>query len=177
MRSPILEYLASYGVDPAYLIIALFVMLLVLIILHIRVLSRVKKLYRKYDRFMRGKDMESMEDVVNSQFDRLEKLEAADEEQRQQITAILENLQKVYQKTGLVKYDAFREMSGDLSYALALLDQNDNGVIISSMYSREGCYSYIKEIIKGESAINMSEEEKEALNLAKSSTSKAVLQE
>lgn len=177
MQSPILEYLASYGIDPAYLIIGLFVLLLLLIILHIRVLSKVKQLYRKYDRFMRGKDMESMEEVVNSQFDRLEKLEAADQEQREQITAILQNLQKVYQKTGLVKYDAFREMSGDLSYALALLDQNDNGVIISSMYSREGCYSYIKEIIKGESAINMSEEEKEALDIAKASVVESALQE
>ncbi|MCD8097271.1 MAG: DUF4446 family protein [Lachnospiraceae bacterium] len=166
MNSPILEYLASYGIDPAYLIIALAVLILVLIILYINVLCKFKKLYRSYDRFMRGKDMESLEDTVMKQFDRLDALEASDQQKGKQIEAILENLQTVYQKTGLVKYDAFREMSGKLSYALALLDKNNTGILINSMYSREGCYAYVKEIIKGESYINMSEEEQEALNIA-----------
>ncbi|MCD8241224.1 MAG: DUF4446 family protein [Lachnospiraceae bacterium] len=115
---------------------------------------------------MRGKDMESMEDIVMKQFDRLDALEVSDQQKGRQIEAISENLQSVYQKTGLVKYDAFREMSGKLSYALALLDKNNNGILINSMYSREGCYAYVKEIIKGESYINMSEEEQEALNIA-----------
>ena len=57
-------------------------------------------------------------------------------------------------------------MSGKLSYSLALLDKENNGILINSMYSREGCYSYVKEIIKGESYINLSEEEAEALKLA-----------
>ena len=115
---------------------------------------------------MRGKDMESLEDTVISQFDHLERLEALGQEHQSKISGIEEHLQKVYQKIGLVKYDAFREMSGKLSYALALLDENNNGIIVSSMYSREGCYSYAKEIVHGESAINLSEEEKEALDSA-----------
>ncbi|MCD8362576.1 MAG: DUF4446 family protein [Lachnospiraceae bacterium] len=166
MNSPIFEYLASYGIDPAYLIIILAVLIVVLIILYVNVLCKFKKLYRSYDRFMRGKDMESMEDTMMKQFDRIEALEASDQQKSKQIEAIFENLQTVYQKTGLVKYDAFREMSGKLSYALALLDKNNNGILINSMYSREGCYAYVKEIIKGESYINMSEEEQEALNIA-----------
>ena len=66
----------------------------------------------------------------------------------------------------MVKYDAFREMSGKLSYSVALLDKEDNGILLSSMYSREGCYSYVKEIINGESSINLSEEEAKALRTA-----------
>ena len=66
----------------------------------------------------------------------------------------------------MVKYDAFREMSGALSYSLALLDQKNDGILISSMYSREGCYNYIKEIVKGESYIELSEEEAESLDRA-----------
>ncbi|MBS6396469.1 MAG: DUF4446 family protein [Clostridiales bacterium] len=166
MNSPILEYLAAYGIDPAYIIIGLFVVTLVLIVLHIRTLCKMKQLYRGYDRFMRGKDMESMEDTIWKQFQRIEKLEASDEKKQRKIDEISENLMSVYQKTGLVKYDAFREMSGKLSYALALLDKNNNGIMVSSMYSREGCYSYIKEIIRGESYINLSEEEEEALKIA-----------
>ena len=146
--------------------LSLLVLILILFILYIRTLCRMKKFYRAYDRFMRGKDMESMEDTMIKQFDRLEALEASDEKKEKQISEIFENLQIVYQKTGLVKYDAFREMSGKLSYALALLDKNNNGFMVNSMYSREGCYSYVKEIIKGESYITLSEEEQEALKMA-----------
>lgn len=166
MNSPILEYLASYGVDPAYIMIGLFVIIFILIILYIRTQMKLKKLYRNYDRFMRGKDMESMEETVWSQFDRIEKLEESDKKMQEDISSIFKNLKSVYQKAGMVKYDAFREMSGKLSYALALLDQENNGVMISSMYSREGCYSYIKEIMHGESRINLSEEEEKALKIA-----------
>lgn len=166
MRSPILEYLASYGIDPAYIILALLGLILILIVIYIIILCKLKKVTRLLDKFMRGKDMESMEDTVLKCFERLDALEESDEIKKKQMEEILENLQSVYQKSGLVKYDAFREMSGKLSYALALLDKNNNGVLINSMYSREGCYSYVKEIIKGESYINLSEEEKEALQKA-----------
>ena len=71
-----------------------------------------------------------------------------------------------YQKVGIVKYDAFNEMGGKLSFALTLLDGNDSGYIINAMHSREGCYLYIKEIVKGESYIELAEEEAESLERA-----------
>lgn len=166
MNSFILEYLASYGIDPAYIIIGLFAVTVFMIILHIVVLFKMRKLYKKYDRFMRGSDMESMEEVVWKQLERLDELEESDKEKKMEMRNIERILHSTYQKTGLVKYDAFREMSGKLSYALVLLDQNDNGVIINSMYSREGCYSYVKEVIHGETDINLSEEEEKALKIA-----------
>lgn len=166
MNSPILEYLASYGIDPAYIIIGLLAVVFVLIILYIIVICKMRKLFHIYKRFMKGKDMESMEEVILAQFERMEALERSSEDNNNDIKKLEENIQKAYQKAGLVKYDAFREMSGGLSYSLALLDKNDNGVVVSSMYSREGCYSYAKEIIHGESSINLSEEEKEALKKA-----------
>lgn len=166
MNSPIFELLSSYGIDPAWLVIFLMVIVIAMMVLYFRVLSRMKKLYRKYDRFMRGSDMESLEETIWKQFDRIEKLEESDKKKQNEIDRIFENLKSVYQKRGLVKYDAFREMSGKLSYALALLDQEDNGILISSMYSREGSYSYAKNIVHGKSAINLSEEEEKALKLA-----------
>ena len=167
MNSPILEYLSSMGIDPAYLMIGLFVIVIILIILYIRTLGQLKKLYRKYDRFMRGKDMESMEETVWKQFDRIEALEKSDQEKQEVIERILENLQNVYQKTGLVKYDAFNEMAGKLSFVIALLNNDNSGIVLNAMHSREGCFTYAKEIIKGESFIPLSEEEKQALEQAK----------
>ena len=71
-----------------------------------------------------------------------------------------------YQKIGIVKYDAFHEMGGDLSFALTMLDENDNGWILNAMHSREGCYTYIKEVVKGQSYIELAEEESESLERA-----------
>ena len=74
------------------------------------------------------------------------------------------------QKVGLVKYDAFNEMGGKLSFSLAMLNESDNGFVLNAVHSREGCYTYIKEIIDGNSIITLAEEEQEALKMAKEST-------
>ena len=170
MNSMISIFLTSNGIDPFYVKAGIFalilILFLILLIMQIRLMGKFKKLYRTYDRFMRGKDMESMEETVLAQFERIEALEKSNEEKDRQIESIFENLQHVYQKIGLVKYDAFREMSGKLSYALALLDKENNGVMINSMYSREGCYSYVKTISGGKCSIEMSEEEQKALKIA-----------
>ena len=71
-----------------------------------------------------------------------------------------------YQKVGIVKYNAFQEMGGQLSFALTLLDENDNGWLLNSMHSQEGCYLYIKEIVKGESELELTQEETESLEKA-----------
>ena len=67
---------------------------------------------------------------------------------------------------GLVKYDACNQMGGQLSFSLALLDENNNGFIINSVHSVEGCYSYTKEIKQGESTISLGDEEAKALAIA-----------
>ena len=149
-----------------YISIALSVCCVILLILVIISLCKLKTLKRRVDSLTRGKDTESMEDIILSYLQRVESLEEGEEITRAALTAIKDNLKITYQKKGLVKYDAFREMSGALSYSLALLDKENNGVLISSMYSREGCYTYAKDIINGESKINLSEEETEALKQA-----------
>lgn len=144
----------------------LAVLCLVSIILLIVSLCKLKKLRRRVDALTRGKDAESMEETILKLFDRIEFLEDAEQKTHRDIKEIKDNLKITYQKTGLVKYDAFREMSGALSYSLALLDKENNGVLITSMYSREGCYTYAKEIANGECKLNLSEEEEEALKQA-----------
>ena len=146
--------------------IALAVVCLITIILLIITLCKLKKLNRRIDTLTRGKDAETMEDSILNFFEKVEALEDAENKMHRDIREIKENLKITYQKTGLVKYDAFREMSVALSYSLALLDKENNGILISSMYSREGCYTYAKDIVKGECKINLSDEEAEALKQA-----------
>ena len=109
-----------------------------------------------------------MEETILSCIEKNEQIDQMNQLLREDIVSLRKNQRITYQKMGIVKYNAFREMSGDLSYALALLDQEDNGFIINSVYAKEGGYSYIKEIIRGESSILLSDEEKAALNKAKS---------
>ena len=149
-----------------YVMIGLAGVSLVSIIILIITLCKLKKLNRRVDQLTRGKNTESLEDIILSFLKRVESLEEGEEITRAALSAIKDNLKITYQKSALVKYDAFREMSGALSYSLALLDKENNGVLISSMYSREGCYTYAKDVIKGECKINLSEEEAEALKQA-----------
>ncbi|MEH2957088.1 DUF4446 family protein [Candidatus Merdisoma sp. JLR.KK006] len=168
MNSPVLDYIYQYtGIDPAYYLFAIVLLLVVLIIIIIIVLCKQKKLKKRIEAFLEGKDGKSLEEELLSY---MEKVQIADKENKklQVEIEVLKKIQRMtYQKMGMVKYDAFREMSGELSYALALLDQEENGFIINSVYANEGSYSYVKQIVKGECQINLSEEEEKALNQAK----------
>jgi len=70
------------------------------------------------------------------------------------------------QKVGMVRFNPFSEIGGDQSFSAAFLDKNNNGVVITSLYSREGNRVYGKAIKKGGSEHSLSEEEKEAIEKA-----------
>ena len=163
MESKILEAL---GMDVGILIVSLFVLVLILFILVIGVNMKYTRLKSSYNSFMRGKDGKTLEDSIFERFEELDHLTELTLKNRQAIRKVNEEMRTNYQKVGIVKYDAFHEMGGKLSFALTLLDGNNNGYIINSMHSREGCYNYITEIVKGESYIELSEEEAESLDRA-----------
>jgi len=83
----------------------------------------------------------------------------------------LENLKKEsqfsIQKIGLVRFNPFKEIGGDQSFSVALLDSNDSGIVITSLYTREGNRVYGKPIEKGLSKYLLSEEENQVLEIAK----------
>ena len=150
----------------AYIILGMAGVILILLILMIVNLVQNRRLKRKYNRFMMGKDCRSLEDNLIRRVNEIEELIASNEKNQRNIEKIARNLNSTYQKLGMVKYDAFHEMGGKLSFSLALLNKENDGFIINAMHSREGCYTYIKEIIKGNSVIPLSEEEREALETA-----------
>ena len=115
---------------------------------------------------MSGKDAKTLEDTLIQRLDQVDSLLESNEENDRNIKVLYKNMQRTYQKMGLIKYDAFHEMGGKLSFSLAMLDMRNNGFIINAMHTREGCYTYIKEIIDGNSVIVLSEEEQEALKRA-----------
>lgn len=161
-----LDFFGIFQVQLLYVILGLLGCIVILLILLILTMSRQKALKRTLEKFMTGKDAKSLESLVTTRFAEIDALKDAEKKNRTQIRRINESLKFSYSKTGIVKYDAFHEMGGKLSFALAVLDNRNNGYIINAMHSREGCYTYIKEIINGESYIVLGEEEKEALEKA-----------
>ncbi len=160
----------TLGIDMGYVLIGLAGFSLVLFILTIALFIKMGKINKKYKKFMQGANGENLEKQFLKRFAEVDELQYESRKLQEEIEKITENLLITYQKIGIVKYDAFKEMGGKLSFALALLNGNNDGFILNSMHSsREGCYTYIKEIIKGESFVVLAEEERQALEAAKKS--------
>lgn len=166
MNSKILNALGIGSIDPMIFILILTFLCIILFVLVIVLNAKLGKLSEKYDGFMKGKDMESMEDLIMKRFGEMDKILKDTNKNQKDIEVIFESMKSVVQKTGIVKYDAFHEMGGKLSFALAMLDGKNTGFVLNAMHSREGCYTYIKEIINGESYIPLGAEEKKALEQA-----------
>lgn len=154
-----------------YISIGLTIFSIILMIFLIILSLKQSKLNKKYKEFMTGASGQNLEDQVLSRFSEVDKLKADAETVNNEINKMKENLLITYQKIGVVKYDAFKEMGGKLSFVLAFLDKNNNGILMNSVHSsREGCYIYLKEIIKGESFLELSEDERTALDQALNSS-------
>ena len=166
-----LDFFGLFSVDTLYVILGMTVVMAVMLVFLIINSVKIKKMKLTYTSFMSGKDGKSLEEVILKRFKEVDELKKEDEAKKVQLDDINESLRYAFSKMGMVKYDAFNEMGGKLSFALALLDNRNNGFLINAMHSREGCYTYVKEIINGESYINLGEEEKKALNKAINSES------
>lgn len=163
MENSILNRLA---IDPGIIIILLMIMVVILLIWQVKTSFRISRFMKKYKSFMRGKDGISLEKTILRNMNDIDMLMESSKNHMEEIRQIKEIQLHTLNKTAIVKYDAFKEMGGKLSFALAMLDQENSGFVMNAIHSREGCYTYIKEIVKGESYIALGEEEKEALRQA-----------
>lgn len=163
MQDSLLQYI---GVDPAYIIIGLLALVVILFIMVFVQMGRISSLKKRMQAFMSGKSTESLEEELKIRFRELDALKETSLNHTRGLNEIAEFIKLPYSKLGIVKYDAFREMGGKMSFVLCILNDKNDGMLMNSVHSREGCYTYIKEIIKGESYIELSEEEREALDNA-----------
>lgn len=167
--STLLDRMGLGAFDLGYLLIVqlvVAVLLIALIVLLIVQICKTEKLKKRLNQFVLGKDGASLEQDIVALFEDNKFLKNSAEKNKKDIRTLYKKLENAYQKMGLVKYDAFNQMGGQLSFSLALLDENNNGFIINSVHSTEGCYSYTKEIRNGESTISLGKEEEEALAIA-----------
>ena len=161
-----LDVFGLFSVPTLYVLIGISVLLIVAIILSIVAIAKSSAMKKKYNIMMEGSEGKSIEKIIKEYTDDVKLLKETYENNTKSIKDIYDKMQYTFQKVGIVKYDAFHEMGGKLSFALAMLDKENSGFVLNAIHSREGCYTYVKEIVKGESYIVLGEEEKEALRQA-----------
>ena len=116
----------------------------------------------EFDLFKEEKLPKNIREVSNY----IKKLEKKVEALSEEIKNLKKDSKFSVQKTGLVRYNPFQDLGGDQSFSIALLDGNNNGVVITSLYAREGNRVFAKSIEKGESKYSLSGEEIEAIKKA-----------
>ena len=166
MNSNFLESIGLGNLDIGYVLAGFLAAILILLVLVIVQIAKTSRLKKRYEKFMRGKEAKSLEKEIIGLYEDNKFLKISTEKNRNDIRILYKKLESAFQKVGLVRYDAFQQMGGQLSFSLALLDENNNGFIINCVHSTDGCYSYTKEIRRGESKISLGEEEKKALTIA-----------
>ena len=154
-------------IDPGYILILMMVMIVILFVLQVKNSFKIDRFMKKYKSFMRGKDGISLEKTILRNINEIDMLMESSKNHMEQIRQLKEIQLHTLNKTAIVKYDAFKEVGGTLSFVLTLLTKENDGLIMNSMHSnKEGCYIYIKDVKAGEVFVNLSEEERQSLEQA-----------
>ncbi len=161
-----MESVTIFGMKLEVLIIIMLVLLVLAIAGFVVVLIMHLKLKKRYDKFMLGKNAASLEEEIQDLFEINKAVVEKVKENRKDIRKLYKKLTKAFQRIGIVKYDAYQQMGGLLSFSMAMLDEDNDGFILNSVHSTEGCYTYTKEIVNGECQLELGNEEKMALEKA-----------
>ena len=149
-----------------YMVIGAIVLSLAMIVLFIIWIRKQDRLKARMDYFMRSSRREPLEETLRRVVDDNQKVKIQIKNNNAAIEKINENLITAYRKIGVVKFNAFPGMAGKMSSSIALLNNENNGIIINSIHGQEGCYTYVKEIMNGKSINPLTKEDEEALKIA-----------
>ena len=149
-----------------YLIFS-FILNILFIILFIINYIRLANMKKSYDKFMKklGKG-NNIEEMLKNHLDKIEFVQRQNQEILDYCRKIDKDFTKTISKVGIYRYSAFRDTGSDLSFTLALLNKNNDGVVLNGIYSREMSNIYAKPIKNAESTYTLSNEEKEAIQKA-----------
>ena len=140
---------------------------LILLILVIVLMFFVINMNKKYIKFMKqlGKG-ENLDEMLKKYLKDVEEIKQDNSEIKAYYTKLDYDIGSSVQKVGLIRYNAFQNVGSDLSFAIALLDRENNGVVLNGLYGSESSNIYAKPIKNGISTYKLSEEEEEAIKIA-----------
>ena len=161
----------NIGIDVGVVVLVLLILTLILIFATLRLTLSVYRLKIRYKDvkkrdYRKSSSDSELEKNMKDKFKDIDRLNNMTDIHMDDIKSLKSRYDSTLSKYGIVKYDAFDDVGGKLSFVLAMLDMNNTGFVLNSIRSRENCFLYIKEIVKGESYIMLSKEEVEALRRA-----------
>ena len=149
-----------------YIVTVLMGISLIFLILILILFVKNKRLNKRYNSFMRGTQTD-IEGLLIRSMEKIDKVQDDSQYVKESITHIQEQIKRCVQKIGVVRYGAVPGVGADLSFVIAFLDEQDNGVVINGIYTRDGSYTYAKPIVGGKSTHVLSDEENQAIKKAK----------
>jgi Na+-transporting methylmalonyl-CoA/oxaloacetate decarboxylase gamma subunit len=151
-----------------YITLGLAIIVVILIILVYVLFRALGSLEKKYKKLMRGTNNKNIEEIIHGYMDKVDNALDISNETKQQLQFAEAKISSCIQRFSIVRYKAFDDVGSDLSFSIALLDANNNGVVVTGIYGRNDSTTYAKPIDKGISRYDLSEEEqrvlKEAIN-------------
>ena len=161
------ELLKLISDNSSYIILGLSGVSVLLLIVVIYQSISISGLKKRYDKMMTGEETgTSFEKKMLDHIEEVRRVSAANEKLNEKAKEMDALLNLAITKVGVIRFRAFEDMGSDLSYAVALLDSNDDGVILSSIFGREDSRSYVKPIEHGKSSYTLTKEEEEAMRKA-----------
>jgi len=158
------NYITTYASE---IVIFFLVLNMVLFLALLIELAKNRSLKRRFLDLTSNQDFKSLEEIIKLTNEKVEYFEEVLKALTKSHRVLSENAKLCIKKVGIVRYDAFENVGSKLSFALALLDEFDTGVVINSIYSREGCSVYAKPIENGLSKYPLSAEEMQAIDIAR----------
>ena len=139
------------------------IILAILLVINVFLLIGILQLKKKVKIFLKGKKVKDLEEVISGQLKRIKGAEANIKKLSEWNKELQEIVDISITKIGLVRFNPFNDTGGDQSFVIALLDSNNNGLVLSSLYARDGNRVFTKPIEKGKSVYNLSKEEEKAI--------------
>lgn len=162
-------FLETVNNNMTYIVLSMAVIILLFLIFLIILSLKLSKLKKRYERFTGGEEIHS-ENLENMLYEYNKNVKKSNETYGKVLSMIQEiddEMKWCTQKIGVIRYNPFDEMGGNLCYAVAILDGKDNGVVLNGIHSRNGTFTYAKPIERGVSPYVLTEEELQALEKAK----------
>lgn len=149
-----------------WIVMGFVVILLWLLIWNLVQGSKLRGMRKRYKQMMDGTGVEDLEGLLIDLKNQQARLEENQNDHSLQLERINQLLPKQKAKIGIKRYNAFGERGNELSFSAAFVDDQNNGIIITGLYSRDGSYVYAKPLEQGASSYALSSEEAEAIALA-----------
>lgn len=160
--SEILEFLKT----DQFIIISFIINIILILIVAVNIIFNIKSKKKYLDFMTKLGSGNNIDEMLKKYLADVREIKKDNDEIKAYYIKLDKDIASCIQKTGLVRYNAFQDVGSDLSFAVALLDRDNNGVVLNGLYGSDSSNIYAKPIKDGKSTYQLSDEEKYALEIA-----------